>query len=230
MSRSSMRRFLLMPFAVLLFFPLPVAALEDEVEDLLSRADYSGSVEARVESVFERADSDDVPAELLVPRLAEGVAKGVPGSRVAEVLDGRLDVLLSARRIFRDNGVAVAGGQSGSRGLWSAAALLLWDDSPEEHLARLARESNGRRPALRESFSLYASLIDWGLSRPQAVELGVAALSSDLDVDDYPGIVRILTEARRQRIPIPQAIERLTDEIPQSGSLSGLRERVIYSD
>lgn len=219
-----------MLFAVFLLLPLPVAALEGEVEDLLSRADYSDSAEARIASVFERADSDDIPSELLVPRLAEGVAKGVPGSRVAEVLDGRLDVLLSARRILGDNEVAVAGGQSGSRGLWSAAALLLWDGSPEEHLARLARKSKGRRPALRESFSLYASLTDWGLSRPQAVELAVAALTSDLDIADYPGIVRILTEARRQRIPIPQATERLADEIPRSGSLSGLRERVIYSD
>ena len=219
-----------MLFAVSLLLPLPVAALEGEVEDLLSRADYSGSAEARIESVFERADSDDVPSEFLVPRLAEGVAKGVPGSRVAAVLEGRLDTLLSARRILEDNQYPVAAGQSGSRGLWSAAALLLWDDSPEQHLARLARESGGRRPALRESFSLYASLIAWGLSRSQALEIGVATLSSDLNVADYPGIVRILTEARTQRIPIPQVIERIVNEIPQSGSLSGLRERVIYSD
>jgi hypothetical protein len=224
------RRFtLLLSVALLTGVVAEVSAADvsaDEVRKVLSRGSYTAGEEARISAVFEEAESEDVPREMLLPRLAEGVAKRVRADRLIRVLEGRLETLLRARRILSEAGMEVSA--PGARGVWNVAALMLWDGAPSAHLDDLARDAEADGEVLRAGLSLYASLADWGLERSAALGVSSAALTSALPPEDFPGVVQILTEARSRRIPTPRAVSRIVEALDEVTSLSGLRERVLY--
>lgn len=205
---------------------MPASAQAQDVDGVLSRGDYSSAEEQRVRVVFDRAESTGVPGEMLIPRLAEGVAKGVPAARLIPVLDARLDSLVTARQVFEEHGVDTS--LPGRRGLWNAAALLIWDDAPRDHLEAIVSAAPVDTDRLRPGFSLYASLVDWGLRRNEALAVSEATVASPLPAEDFPAVVSILTTARQERIPVTRAVDRLTSALPNASEVSDLREEVLY--
>jgi hypothetical protein len=61
---------------------------------------------AEVRAVVDRAAADGMPAELLVDKVREGVAKGIPPARIALVVRGLADGLERARNETQTAGVA----------------------------------------------------------------------------------------------------------------------------
>lgn len=81
--------------AALLMSPLPAAAQQADGLDRLER-DYPADVIRGVEDVLERAGELGLPRQALADKALEGAAKRVPGDRLLQALERRLDGLRTA--------------------------------------------------------------------------------------------------------------------------------------
>jgi hypothetical protein len=81
--------------AALLMSPLPAAAQQADGLDRLER-DYPADVIRGVEDVLERAGELGVSRQALADKALEGAAKRVPGDRLLQALERRLDGLRTA--------------------------------------------------------------------------------------------------------------------------------------
>src|SRR6266542_5698847 len=85
------RRLLFLAFALLV---LPASARAQLRADELTRL---GPDSAGLRAILERAGAADLPAELLVDKVREGLAKGVPPGRIVAVVTGLERALGQAR-------------------------------------------------------------------------------------------------------------------------------------
>jgi hypothetical protein len=203
----------------------PTFLFADGMEDALDRADYPPAQERAIRAVFERADQRDVPSQLLLPRLQQGIAKSVSAPRVAQALEHDLRALLHARDAVLQTpaGDAIVDDTAS----WARAANLLDAGRSTEELRNLAGVCAERPEAFRPATSLYVSAVDWGLEESAALGLVEAAVDSSLPASDLPGITRLLVEGRRARIRPDRLVQRMVATLPHVDSLSELRNRTL---
>lgn len=81
--------------AALVAAPLPAAAQQEDVLDRLDRS-YPEDVVRGVEDVLHRADELGLPRQAMADKALEGAAKRVPGDRLVEALQRRMEGLRTA--------------------------------------------------------------------------------------------------------------------------------------
>ena len=216
-------------FTVLLAVPVAAPAQEAQgtpLDEVLARSGYSAEDARALRRLFEDARGDGIPAELLLPRLEEGVAKRVPAVRVGTVLRQNLEQLREAR--------ALLGGLDGGEALladsaaWLRTANLRAAGVPAADITAIAAAAQGRRGDYRQATALYVSSVDWGISREDSRGLAVAALASPIPGESFAGLIELLTAGRRQRLAPEELLRRIREQLPQVQSLEQLQERVLY--
>jgi len=234
--QGTLRYYSFMVMVLLLYFwssPLLLTAEEDQaasavsrrVEGILEEHGYSESGIQGVLNVFLGAENKGVPGDMLVPRVQEGVAKGVPASRLQGVLKRDIDYLMSARRLFAE---AEAEGVFLSReSQWKRAANMLAAGFDSDELGRLIQICKENPDKFRPISLLYASLSTWGLSNKDGLSVAEALVSSAIPTEEYEGILDLYRTARRERIRPEELTERIAARAGSSESVEELERMIL---
>lgn len=220
-------RFPLLVHIILLF--LMAGALESfggNVDSLLSKTSYSETQKKMISDLFSEALSEDVPVELLLPRLEEGIAKRVSGNLLLKVLQADFCRLKEARAIILETieGMDI----NRETGVWARTANLLAKDISAEELKALVYSSRLRWQDYREATSLYVSLLKWGLDRESALAVTEALLAASIPRESFKGLIDIFVKGRRLRISPEELCGRIIGQIGRVDSLENLERRILY--
>lgn len=196
------------------------------LEDVLAGSTYNTLQKEAVRELFRGALKDEIPEELLLPRLAEGVAMRVPAGKVLKVLGQNLINLREARSIL----IGVSGGAAllENRSSWLRTSNLLAGGVPLEEIREIAEACRLRQEEYRQATYLHVSLLNWGLDRKDSMGLMKAFLESSIPGESFAGVLELLAAGRRLRIPPEELILRIKEELPRAGSLDELKERILY--
>ena len=221
MNRTSLQQ-TIAALLLLLVVGTPLAA--QSLDELVERGSFSPEQREEVADLFADAEAAGVPTELLLPRLAEGLAKRVPSARILAALRDRVSSLLDARVFLRE---IDAYGLLADPASWARTANLLDAQLDEGAVAVVARAAAERPATFRPATALLASLVEWGLDETEATALSAATAVSDIDPADYPVVVDILAEGRVLRIDVADIVERLLETLPEATSARSLRRSVL---
>jgi hypothetical protein len=209
--------------AAFLVICLPLRA--QSVTSALARSAYSEVHKDAIGAFFAQAGEAGVPAELLLPKLEEGIAKGIPAPRVLEALEREAENLRRSRAVILHS-------EGGERLLadpaaWARTANLLAvgmrEEQVEELIALCGRRIEGFRPATY----LYVAAVDWGLAQKPALDLIGALLASPIPPSSYMGVMDLLAGGRRRRISPEEIIQRIRQHLDHATSIKEL-EKWIY--
>lgn len=209
--------------AAFLVVGLPISA--QSVESALARSRYSEAQKDSIGTFFAETEGSDIPVELLLPKLEEGIAKGIPAPRVLDALRWEAENLRRTRELMLRS---EAGKQLLSDpASWARTANLravgVSDEEIEELMALCDRRIEGFRPA---SY-LYVAVLDWGLAENSAFDLIGALLSSSIPPDSYMGVMDLLASGRRRRIAPEELVQRIQQHLERTNSIKEL-EKWIY--
>lgn len=215
-------------FAALITFlviPAETADAMERVEDLLKQSAFTNGEQRLLQRVFDSARASEVPIDFLVPRLQEGISKGIDARRIVGALETDLSNLKRAREIAQ----TIPGGTTlvSDHARWARAATLLAADRPPDELRTLITVTSTRPDRFRSAGALHVSLINWGLSPQQSLEIVQAAVSSQLAPEDYPGIAELFATARRERIRPDRMVERIVRGLERADTIGTLRRIVV---
>ncbi|MFO7731252.1 MAG: hypothetical protein R6V86_10870 [Spirochaetia bacterium] len=245
--RGTLRFYSFMVIAVILFFwssPLLLTAEEEgvassssvasgtasgailKVEGILEEYGYSESDIQGVLKVFLGAENKGVPGAMLVPRVQEGVAKGVPALRLQGALKRDIDYLMSARRLFAEAEAEEVFLNRESQ--WKRAANMLAADFGSDELGRLIQICREDPDKFRPISLLYASLSTWGLSKEDGLAVAEALVSSAIPAEEYEGILDLYRNARRERIRPEELTDRITERAGSSVSVEELERMILH--
>lgn len=201
------------------------SSVDQDISTLLDRSEFDAQSVSAVRELFSEADSAGVPRELLLPRLQEGIAKGVPSHRILNALEEDLGTLLSARSVME----GVSGGRRilADSARWARAANFLAAGRTEEELRQVAAAASSRPESFRQATVLYVSLLEWGLETGDVVEIVAAAVDSRLEPEEFSGIPELFALGRRQRLRPERMVSRLIAALPRADSLRELRSMIV---
>jgi hypothetical protein len=207
------------------FLVIALPLTGQSLEEVLSRSRYSPAEREEVGRQFREAERQEIPVELLLPRLEEGLAKKVPAGRLLAVLRREQDLLLEARSLLLelDGGARLAA----DRASWARAANLLAGGYGSGEVRELARASLARPGDFRAAASLYVSLRGWGLPSDSSLDIARALLTSPVPGQRFPGIMEILVEGRRLRLPPETLTRRLLQHLPEVKTIEELRQKCL---
>lgn len=176
--------------------------------------------------VFEQASDNEVPVELLVPRLQEGLAKRVDSGQMVQSLDRELESLRRARDVMD----TVDGGDSVYRdaGSWARAANLLDSGQPPELLRSLVGFSASRpeatRPEVfRQATLLYLSVVEWGVDPELSLLLTQNVVRSTINADEFPAIAELYAVGQRSRLSPEEVGDRLNQALADGLTIRQIR-------
>ena len=224
---GSMRfpRFVFIVCICLYLLPLPAVLYAQSIEDALARSGYTAADRGAITDFFARIDRQEVPVELLLPKLEEGVSKRISAPRVLEALEREAQFLRRSRALIL--GVTEQGALLSDRALWARTANLLAGGIPESEIEGLIHLCLANVEGYRPATYLYVALKDWGLPRQSAFELIDALLKSPIAPESYMGVMNLLAAGRRRRIAPDEIVRRIRRSAAQSLTIEEL-ERWIY--
>ncbi|MFO7849726.1 MAG: hypothetical protein R6V67_07175 [Spirochaetia bacterium] len=230
--------FLIVMFLLLMCVTNPLAADEgndfsgaasgdavEKAEEILLQGGYSaGEAEAVLETLRE-AEAVEIPGEVLLSRVQEGVAKGAAAGRLAAALEQDIRTFREVRSFLEE----VEGGDNivESREQWQRAANMYTAGIEKEHIQSLAYICRERPEAFRRSTLLYVSITKWGLSKEKSQDVVAALVESSLPIDEYEGILELYRRAQRQRIKPEVLTERIVSQVKNAGSIEQLEKRIL---
>lgn len=192
---------------------------------LLDQATFSQPERDEVVEVFETAGEAGIREELLLPRLAEGIAKRVPAARIAARLRSEVIQLLEAKSLLME---VEARELLESDAIWARAANLLDAGVGEESVQALAIAAVARPETFRPASALLVSMIEWGLDEPDAAAVAAATVASELDTSEYPVVLDLLIEGRVRRAEVDEMVRLLLEELPEAESTRELRRSLRW--
>jgi len=209
--------------AAFLVISLPICA--QSVESALARSGYSEAQKDSIVTFFEETEDSDIPAELLLPKLEEGIAKGIPAPRVLGALRREAENLRRTRALMlRSDGGELLLADPAS---WARTANLLAVGVPEEEIGELIALCNRRIEGFRPATYLYVAVLEWGLAREPALDLIGALLASSIPPENYMGVMDLLASGRRRRIAPEELVQRIQRHLDHVNSIKEL-EKWIY--
>jgi hypothetical protein len=207
------------------FFMISLPICTQSVESTLARSGYSEEHKDAIIAFFVEMEDSDIPAELLLPKLEEGFAKSVSAPRVLLVLRRE------AGNLQRTRGLMLRS-ETGRRLLadpasWARTANLLAVGVSEVEIEELIALCKRRNEGFRPVTYLYVAVREWGIGRGTAFDLLRALVESPIPPDSYMGVLDLLANGRRRRIPPEELVQRIQQNLERTNSIKEL-ERWIY--
>jgi hypothetical protein len=199
--------------------------VESAITKTLEKSRYSEGQKASIITFFVETGRVAIPAELLVPKLEEGIAKRIPAQRVLDALKQEREGLLKARALI----LRVEGGEQvlADRASWARTANLLAGGISETEVEGLILLCRSRVKDFRPATYLYVALKEWGLGREPSFSLIGALLSSSISTDSFMGVMDLLATGRRRRIAPEELVQRIEEHLKHVKTIEEL-EKWIY--
>lgn len=214
-------RTLTLSIAVLFLAPFVVA---EDLGSVLDRAPYSTSEREAIERSVRAAEERGIDRDLLVPRVAEGVAKRASAELLRDAIDSEVASLDAARLLILEAEAPVL---IDDRPSWQRAANLLDAGFSAETVTLLARAAADRADAFRPGTLLLTLLAEWGLDEEDAATLAGATIDSRLPTQEFPAIIDLLIAGRARRVPPAEMARRLIETLPRTRNLRELRRATL---
>lgn len=210
-------------FAFLLLMPRvgygddTYSGVSEEVAELLSRGRFDSASQEVIGRLFHEANSDDIPPELLLPRLQEGVSKRAEAAAVIETLRAEITYLTAARDIVsrEPDGSLILEDSSN----WFRAANFLRSGQSEEALRLVTQACAVRPETFRSATLLYLSISEWGVEEALGRELVEAVVVSNLDPAEYLEVTGLLSDAQRSHMDLADAVRQISQYLRDGRSL-----------
>jgi hypothetical protein len=170
-------------------------------------------------------ENSDIPTALLLPKLEEGIAKGISAPRVLGALEREAENLRRTRALM----LRSQGGQAllADPASWARTANLMVMGVSEEEIEELIVLCAPRIEGYRPATYLYVAVLEWGLAKRSAFDLLEALLVSTIPPDSYMGIMDLLAGGRRRRIAPEELAQRIQQHLEHAISIKEL-EKWIY--
>ena len=206
--------------AAFLVISLPISA--QGVESALARSGYSEAQKDSIITFFAEIEESELPVELLLPKLEEGIAKRIPAPRVLDALKREAESLRRTRALILRS-------EEGERLLadpasWARTANLLAVGVSEEEIEKLIALCDRRTEVFRPATYLYVAVLEWGLARKPAFDLIGALIDSSIPPDSYMGVMDLLANGRRRRIAPEELVQRIQEHLEHANSIKELEE------
>ncbi len=191
----------------------------------LQSAGYSEKEVHGVVEVLEDAAGRDIPPRLLLARVQEGAAKGVPALRLREALQQDVEYLAEARRILAElhNGAVLLSDTA----RWQRAATMLTAGLSGHELSELGRICIPVPGEFRSVSVLYASLVSWGLPSGTTLSVAEALTNSPLPAHEYEAVTDLYRNARRYRIAPEELSDRIISVAAKVADIEELERRIL---
>jgi len=210
---------------VIFFLIVTFTVSGQSVESILGRSGFSDTQKASLIEFFAETDNADIPSELLLPKLEEGIAKGKTAAKVINALDRERNSLRKARSLI----LSVKGGEKllSDRASWARAANLLASGISEGEIKDLVFACRSRTEEFRSASYLYIAAKQWGLAQESAFDLTSALLDSSISGNNFLGLIDLLTNGRRRRIAPEELVQRIQRNLQHVNTIEEL-EKWIY--
>ncbi len=196
-----------------------------EVAEILETRGYASEDIQPIFKIFQRAEEQMIPSELLISRLEEGAAKGASIDRLEAVLRKDLELLRASRQVFETTGGKWK--EIDRMSQWKRAVHMLAAGVAVEHLERLIEVCKHAPRKFRPASLLYVSLDTWGLASSQALRVAEAFVDSPLPTEHYGAVTDLYRRARSRRMSPDTVTERIVSQVKEVRSMEALERRVL---
>ncbi|MGM0432963.1 MAG: hypothetical protein ACQEQU_09645 [Spirochaetota bacterium] len=210
------------------------SSVESLLTTLSERFEHSQEQTEAIGEVFSKAEQQDIPEKMLLPRLQEGIAKQVEPNRILHVLERELEAYVLAREVFHTTmgEGATADLLEEHPAVWTRTATLSLQGFSEAEIiflvqtfSQLERKNNWN--FYRNGSSLYSALLRWGLNERTTRELTSTVAQSRLEGEEYEQILSIIASGSQHRLSPETMAERIIKALPHARSAAELERRVL---
>lgn len=206
---------------------------ETLLRDWFSRDGKSGryeSIEGQLYSLFRNSDNTSVPPEILMEKLREGAAKGVPAGRVLTALRDERDRLNTAGEIIDGSGYSVQENTSDVRNAYKIIAIMLREEISKNTILELLREAKTRDLPLSSGASACSAVFQAAsvtdLRNTDLVRLGISLYTSGLDPSHYGAVASIFVKGRVNRLDEKEILGIVESVFSRGGGLIRLEREL----
>lgn len=201
-------------------------AFGQDLSSVLSSSGFTESQKGELTAEVAHDSAVGIPSSMLVPRIQEGIAKGIGFQRILAVVRRTSALLVQARGML-------LGSSAGSRliddrSAWSLAAALIDSGVDPAAIEGIARASGGNGSSFRHASVLYTALVEWGVSAARSLALAESVQSSRLGPRDYSAIVDLFALGRSRSIQADRMAERILGAFRDAKDFTDLKRRVLY--
>jgi len=203
-----------------------------QVDKSLRSSQFAESEKKQLRRVFEHAEQEQMPVEVLILRLEEGLAKHVPAQLLYNALMRELHSYEETRHLVLDQlSQDEAALLLTNATIWSRTATLYQQGVPEKDLAALLQmfsrqTSKEKWNNYRYGGGLLIALRQWGLTDDLSLSVLEALSRSPISGDDYRIILDIFNTGFANRIAPNDMAQRIIISAPKSRSITML-ERLV---
>lgn len=211
---------------------LPARAWDIQVEQKLAPSQFSETDKQQIREVFEQAEQQQLPVEMLVLRFEEGLAKRVQVQTLQEVLNRELQAYQETKLIAAHAlGSEVSHQLLSDNTIWSKIVTLFQQGVPQPDLIALLeiynrQASKDRWNNFKYGGGLLMALRQWGLNDDQSLSIVNALSLSSIPGADYRAVLEILNTGISKRISSGDLVQRIVESAPKSRSITML-ERLV---
>jgi hypothetical protein len=219
-------------FWVLVGSILPAGTWNARFERTVESAHFTESEEQQIHNLLTEAQEDQIPVDLLVLRLEEGVAKRVPTSTLYNALELERQAYSYTRDlIVHELGLQEAERIVSDNTIWSRVTTIYRQGVPDEDLKALIAMFNKQRSAerwnnFRYGGGLLIALRQWGLEETLSLQVVEALSRSSIPGEDYRAVIDLFNAGISNRTSLEDIANRIIDSAPNSRSLKVL-ERMV---
>lgn len=223
---------ILVMFWVLVGSILPAGTWNARFERTVESAHFTESEEQQIHNLLTEAQEDQIPVDLLVLRLEEGVAKRVPTSTLYNALELERQAYSYTRDlIVHELGLQEAERIVSDNTIWSRVTTIYRQGVPDEDLKALIAMFNKQRSAerwnnFRYGGGLLIALRQWGLEETLSLQVVEALSRSSIPGEDYRAVIDLFNAGISNRTSLEDIANRIIDSAPNSRSLKVL-ERMV---
>lgn len=223
---------ILVMFWVLVGSILPAGTWNARFERTVKSAHFTESEEQQIHNLLTEAQEDQIPVDLLVLRLEEGVAKRVPTSTLYNALELERQAYSYTRDlIVHELGLQEAERIVSDNTIWSRVTTIYRQGVPDEDLKALIAMFNKQRSAerwnnFRYGGGLLIALRQWGLEETLSLQVVEALSRSSIPGEDYRAVIDLFNAGISNRTSLEDIANRIIDSAPNSRSLKVL-ERMV---
>ena len=203
-----------------------------QVDKSLQFSPFAESERKQLRRVFEHAELQQIPVEILVLRLEEGLAKRISPQLLYEALMRELHAYeetrnLVLKQLSQDEATLLLTNTT----IWSRTATLYQQGVPEKDLIALlgmfsCQSSKEKWNNYRYGGGLYIALQQWGLADELSLSVVEALSKSSIAGDEYRAILDLFNIGFANRVAPGDMAQRIIKSAPRSRSITML-ERLV---